>query len=249
MALTGYAGRGPSGVVGVAVALAALTAGCGAGGMTASPASPVPSALMTSAALATPPIAGPVATSAQPPPALTLAPAAAVPKTPAVPKTAVVPKTAPAPAATSSTSPPVRVTIPSIGVDSGLDKLGVDRSGILVPPATWGRAGWFSAGTIPGDVGPALIAGHIDSTSGPAVFAKLSTLKPGALVIVTEADGKRLTFEVDSGRSYPKTAFPTSVVYGPTPLRALRLVTCTGTFDHATGHYLDNYIAYAHLVA
>ena len=180
----------------------------------------------------------------------TATPATSTASSPAVAHPAVVvPLTAPAPPAASSTSLPVQVTIPSIGVDSSLVRLGVDKTGVLIPPTSWNTAGWFAAGTVPGDVGPALIAGHIDSTSGPAVFAKLSTIRPGAKVYVTQADGHRLTFVVDSGKSYPKTAFPTSVVYGPTPVRALRLVTCTGTFDHATGHYLDNYIAYAHLVA
>lgn len=155
---------------------------------------------------------------------------------------------APAPAAASKTSPPVRVLIPSIGVNSGLERLHVDATGILVPPVDYGTAGWYADGTVPGDTGPAVVAGHIDSTLGPAVFARLRALQPGARVLIDRADGSELSFRVDESRSSPKNSFPTAAVYGPTPVPALRLITCTGRFDRASGHYVDNFVVFTHLV-
>jgi sortase (surface protein transpeptidase) len=88
----------------------------------------------------------------------------------------------------------------------------------------------------------------VDSDTGPAVFYWLRHLKPGDRVYVTRADGTVATFGVTRVDSYPKTAFPTSVVYGPAPDAELRLITCGGTFDRSTGHYLSNVIAFAALV-
>ena len=156
---------------------------------------------------------------------------------------------APAPAATSKASLPVRVIIPSIGVNSDLERLHVDKAGVLMPPADYGTAGWYAAGTVPGDIGPAVVAGHIDSTTGPAVFARLHALQRGAQVLVDRADGSRLSFSVDEGHSYPKNSFPTAAVYGPTPVASLRLITCTGKFDRASGHYMDNFVVFTHLIA
>lgn len=159
------------------------------------------------------------------------------------------PTAAPAPpAAQPAQSPPVRVAIPSIGVDAPLDRLHLDATGTLVAPTTWQRAGWFADGPNPGQPGPAVVAGHVDSTSGPAVFYRLRDLVPGAGVVVTRADRTAVHFVVDELRHYPKNRFPTSVVYGPTSVAALRLVTCTGDFNSATGHYEDNLVVFAHLV-
>ncbi len=155
---------------------------------------------------------------------------------------------APGPAAASTVSPPVRVVVPSIGVDSALERLTIEPTGVLTPPVDFDKAGWFAAGIRPGAVGPAVIAGHVDSKSGPAVFVRLTELAAGAVIIVVRADGSSATFRVDAAHSYPKARFPTAAVYGPTPLPTLRLVTCTGDFDHSTGHYVDNFVVFAHLV-
>jgi sortase (surface protein transpeptidase) len=93
-----------------------------------------------------------------------------------------------------------------------------------------------------------VIAGHVDSYHGPAVFYWLRDLKPGDKVYVSRADGTIAVFSVTRVQQYPKAAFPTSVVYGPAPDAELRLITCGGTFDSTTGHYLSNVIAYATLV-
>lgn len=139
-----------------------------------------------------------------------------------------------------------RVIIPSIGVDTALISLGVDpRSGVLVPPERFDVAGLFSAGTFPGEIGPAIIAGHVDSTDGPAVFYRLEELLPDAVISVILSDGEEIDFTVVAVEQYPKTAFPTARVYGPTPDRALRLITCGGDFDRNRRSYLDNIVVYA----
>jgi len=143
-----------------------------------------------------------------------------------------------------------RVEIPSIGVDSTLEQLPLDEStGELTPPVDFDLAGWYRDGTVPGDVGPAVIAGHVDSVTAPAVFARLDELVAGDEIRVTLSDGTLTTFAVDSTTGTPKDAFPTDLVYGPTPTAQLRLITCDGDFDGATGHYLDNLIVFASLEA
>jgi len=156
------------------------------------------------------------------------------------------------PAAPSSTAPPagstpVRVRIPAIGVDSGLEDLGLGAQGELEPPRAWESAGWYRDGVVPGAVGPAVIAGHVDSGSGPAVFVDLAELAPGDEVEVTLSTGSVETFRVTGSERTPKATFPTSDVYGGTPTPSLRLITCDGTFDRSTGHYVDNLIVFAEL--
>ena len=140
---------------------------------------------------------------------------------------------------------PLRLVIPAIGVDAAVVPEGTDSAGALkVPPLTAANlAGWWEGGPAPGQDGPAVIAGHVDSTqAGPLVFWNLRLLKPGDLVTVKPAG---VTFAVTAVTQVAKTSFPTSDVYGPTPGPELRLVTCGGTFDSATGHYLSNLIVYA----
>lgn len=148
---------------------------------------------------------------------------------------------------TTEHAPPIEVAIPSIGVRSGLERLGMDAAGVLSPPRDPARAGWFAAGVRPGDAGPAVIAGHVDSRTGPAVFARLATLRRGALITVTGTDHRTVRFAVDEVRTYAKTRFPTADVYGGTPDAQLRLITCGGAFDRARGHYLLNIVVYASL--
>jgi sortase (surface protein transpeptidase) len=150
--------------------------------------------------------------------------------------------TAPGPA-----SPPVRLTIPSIRVATPLVRLGRERDGSMQVPTAFARAGWFAEGLTPGQVGPAVIAGHVDSKTGPAVFYRLRELRRGDIVQVERADGARLRFVVEQARSFPKATFPTAEVFGPAPWAALRLVTCGGTFDRARGSYRDNLVVFARL--
>lgn len=140
---------------------------------------------------------------------------------------------------------PVTVRIPSIGVETSLEALKVDSAGVLEPPTRADRAGWYAKGVAPGDAGPAVIAGHVDSKTGPGVFYRLPELRPGAEVQVERKDGSKLTFVVNHTYSTQKTEFPTAGVYGPAPLSELRLVTCGGDFDRVAGSYRDNVIVEA----
>lgn len=146
---------------------------------------------------------------------------------------------------TRAATAPVRVRIPAIGVDSPLTVLGVDDAGALVPPADFDRAGWFAAGPSPGDVGPSVIAGHVDSRDGPAVFFRLAELVPDDEILVERADGTTARFTVSRTARYAKDEFPTAEVYGPTPRAELRLITCGGEFDADRGSYRDNVVVAA----
>ena len=143
---------------------------------------------------------------------------------------------------------PVKLTIPSIGVRTSLIHLGLQANGSLQVPGSTTVAGWYTGSPRPGSVGGSVIAGHVDSYHGPAVFYWLRDLKPGDKVYVSRADGTIAVFSVTRVQESPKATFPTSVVYGPAPDAELRLITCGGTFDSTTGHYLSNVIAYATLV-
>lgn len=145
-------------------------------------------------------------------------------------------------------APPVRLSIPAIGVATPLDRLGLAADASMEVPSVFARAGWFSGGTLPGQQGPAVIAGHVDSRTGPAVFFRLRELKPGDQVEVDRADGVRLRFAVEGRAQYRKATLPAEAVFGPVPWPALRLVTCGGSFDRARGSYRDNLVVYARLV-
>src|SRR6201989_3604659 len=137
---------------------------------------------------------------------------------------------------------PVRLQIPAIAVSTPLVKLGRLPDGSLEVPKDWNTAGWYDQGPRPGQPGPEVILGHVDSTSGPAVFYQLRTLRPGDIVRVGLADGRTLTFRVQRLQRYPKDEFPTKAVYFPTLNRELRLITCGGDFDYARHSYVDNIV-------
>ncbi|HEU4349375.1 MAG TPA: class F sortase [Actinoplanes sp.] len=145
-------------------------------------------------------------------------------------------------------APPVRLRIPALRVDSRLDRLGLQPDGAIAVPERPEIAGWYAGGPRPGQAGPAVILGHVDSRTGPGIFARLGTVRPGARVHVERADGTSVTFRITGVSRVPKTRFPTGPVYAPTLDPALRLVTCGGTFDRTRGSYRDNVIAYADLV-
>ncbi|WP_433332330.1 class F sortase [Spirillospora sp. CA-294931] len=142
---------------------------------------------------------------------------------------------------------PTRVTIPSIGVRAPLSRLGLEPDGsVQVPPADRpGEAGWYEGGPTPGERGPAVILGHVDSPKGAAVFYDLGKLRPGHRIEVGRADGRVAVFTVESIERVSKDRFPTQRVYGPRDHAALRLVTCGGTYDRAERSYQDNIIVYA----
>ena len=140
---------------------------------------------------------------------------------------------------------PVSLTIPKLDLSVDLERLSLDDAGVLIPPQDFARPGWYVDSAVPGDIGPAVIAGHVDSRNGPAVFYDLRELAPGDVVDVGREDGSTARFTVLGTEQYPKEQFPTQAVYGPTPDAELRLITCGGVFDRAARSYRDNIVVYA----
>jgi sortase (surface protein transpeptidase) len=144
---------------------------------------------------------------------------------------------------------PVALTIPAIAVSTPLVRLGLTPAGALQVPDRFDVAGWYDRSPRPGATGPAVIAGHIDSVHGPAVFYRLSLLRNGDRVYVRRADGTVAVFGVTRVGLYPKDRFPTTAVYGAAPGPELRLITCGGTFDWTRHSYLSNVVVYAAAVS
>jgi sortase family protein len=147
---------------------------------------------------------------------------------------------------------PVSVDIPAIGVDSKLLHLGLDSDGTIQVPSletSSGVAAWYKYSATPGQIGSSVLEGHVDSYQGPAVFFRLGALRPGDTVDVTLADGVTAIFRVTGVRQYVKSRFPAKAIYGATNFAALRLITCGGAFDYATGHYLSSTVVFASLTS
>jgi LPXTG-site transpeptidase (sortase) family protein len=165
-------------------------------------------------------------------------------KATATPTPSPSPAAAPEPAAL-----PVSISIPAIDVRSELISLGANPDGTLQVPQPgpdYDKAAWFDGSPRPGDVGPAVIEGHVDSAAnGPSVFYSLGEVAAGDRIDVARADGSTVTFEVDEVRVVPKDDFPTLEVYGNTQGPELRLITCGGPFDSSAGHYEDNVVVFA----
>jgi LPXTG-site transpeptidase (sortase) family protein len=143
----------------------------------------------------------------------------------------------------------IGVDIPAIGVRSRLVRLGLDHNRELEVPDDFSLAGWFTHGPAPAEPGPAVIAGHVDSRRGGAVFRQLERLEPGDLVHVHRADGLVATYRVDRVEQHPKDAFPTEAVYGNTADAQLRLITCGGALDLRRRTHRDNVIVFATLAS
>lgn len=143
---------------------------------------------------------------------------------------------------------PVRLRIPALGVDAPVGLVGKAPDGTVEVPTEWQEVGWFDEGPRPGEDGPAVLLGHVDSKAGPAVFVRLPQVQLGTVVEVVGDAGGVTRFTVDRLEQYPKTRFPTDAVYLPALRPELRLVTCGGEFDRTTGHYRDNVVGYASLV-
>lgn len=151
----------------------------------------------------------------------------------------------PSPATGQQGLRPRTLTIPAIKVHSGLESLGLSASGALDVPGKPADAGWYAGGAVPGAAGPAVLVGHVDSLTGPAVFSRLSLLRLHDVINVALSDGSSARFQVTAVQRYPKDHFPTDAVYGPQPDPQLRLITCGGAFD---GHrYADNVVVFARL--
>jgi LPXTG-site transpeptidase (sortase) family protein len=178
--------------------------------------------------------------------------------TPAVPDQPDTPPTSAAPhrSAASGAGPhlprsrPVRLLIPKISVDAPFTDLAIDRSGQLEPPPSHDTnlVGWYAKGHTPGEPGTAIIAGHVDTATSPAVFAGLSELRKGDRFQVARADGGKATFVVYATKSFEKDAFPSDRVYGDTPDAQVRLITCAGAYDRRARDYTENLVVFARLV-
>jgi hypothetical protein len=175
------------------------------------------------------------------------------PPSPAAPSTTGVASVAGTAAETTPGLPaakPASLTIPAIGVRvEGIKDLGLAPDGALEVPPDATTVGWFTGAPSPGEAGPAVLAAHVDYKHVPGAFSRLKELRPGEQAQVGRADGRIAVFTVYRVDRYAKAAFPTDEVYGDTPDPELRLITCGGAFDRASGNYLDNVVAYAKLTA
>ena len=174
----------------------------------------------------------------------------------------IVTGTSAAPAVVSSSAPrpiladslpesvPLTVQIPALGVAAGpLVHLGLTADRALEVPEDAATAGWFRLSPTPGEIGPSVIAGHINYASVPGVFVRLHEMRPGGTITVDRADGTSAVFTTYAVERHPKAAFPTQRVYGNTESPELRLITCGGGFDESSGEYLDNVIVFATLTS
>jgi sortase (surface protein transpeptidase) len=145
-------------------------------------------------------------------------------------------------------SVPLRLDIPSVRIDTSLLRLGLNADNTLQVPWKPLLAGWYQGSPTPGELGPAIIAGHVDSwATGPAVFYHLGQVVVGAAVLVTRADRSVAHFQVTAVTSYPKTAFPTQLVYGDVNRAELRVITCAN-WNSTTKEYDNNVVVFARLV-
>jgi LPXTG-site transpeptidase (sortase) family protein len=146
---------------------------------------------------------------------------------------------------------PASVRIPAIDVESEVISLGLQPDGSLAVPQPgpdYDKAAWFDGSPRPGQAGPSVIEGHVDSAaSGPSVFYRLGDLAAGDRIEVTHDDGSAVAFTVDEVRVVPKDDFPTYDVYGNTAGPELRLITCGGPFDSSARSYVDNVVVFASL--
>lgn len=146
-------------------------------------------------------------------------------------------------------SRPVKLAIPQLFVEAPFVELGLDRAGALEAPAKENHnlVGWYRDGASPGERGSAVVAGHVDTATGPAVFLMLHLLAPGNTIDITRKDGIVATFAVDSVQTFPKDRFPDQQVYADTDEAQLRLITCGGAYDRQRKDYTDNVVVFAHL--
>lgn len=173
------------------------------------------------------------------------------PAQPHQPSKATVPAAVPSKAAalTTARSTPTVLKIPSLSLTVSLSSLGLNTDGTAQVPTNVQQPGWYRLGPSPGEIGSAVILGHVDSSQGPGVFFNLRSLATGDVVDVMLADGITAQFKVTAVAMYPKATFPDEAVYASDGSSALKLVTCGGTFDTATGHYLSNLVVSASLTA
>ena len=144
---------------------------------------------------------------------------------------------------------PVRISIPAIGVNAPVIPLGLNPDRTLEVPKDFADTGWFELGPEPGEQGSAVIVGHLESLAGPGVFERLRDLRVGQVITIRLQDASTVRYVADSMRRVQKSRFPTNLVYAQTKQPTLRLITCAGKMNPATGYHPDNYIVFASLAA
>ncbi|MFF7557768.1 class F sortase [Streptomyces olivaceus] len=172
------------------------------------------------------------------------------PPLPAQPGTSAPPASPASPAGRAlPRSKPERLLIPEISVDAPFTDLAIGKNGQLKPPpaADTNLVGWYAGGVSPGEKGTSIIAGHVDTKTSAAVFARLDRLNEGDVFRVERADGRTASFTVDSLETFEKDAFPSERVYGDADRPEVRLITCAGDYDHKVKDYTDNLVVFAHL--
>jgi sortase (surface protein transpeptidase) len=146
-------------------------------------------------------------------------------------------------------SRPVRLAIPALDIDTTFEgSLGLDDAGAIEVPDSYEEVGWYRFGPTPGETGPAVIIGHVDSIDGAAIFFYLGQLSVGDEVVVTREDGSKAVFAVQALERYPQDEFPTDRVYGSIPYAGVRLITCSGTYDRDADSYSHNLVVYGRLM-
>lgn len=140
---------------------------------------------------------------------------------------------------------PAQVRIATIDVTAPVVPMGLNKDQTVEVPHHPGDVGWYSLGPAPGEAGSAVLLGHVDSTSGPAVFSRLKSIRIGAEVDVVRVDGSMARFDVVSIATYPNERFPAQRVYRNHGRRSLTLVTCGGAYDRSRGGYQANVVVYA----
>jgi len=216
--------------LGVAV-LVGLLAGCGSGTGAAAVAPPTADRAVAATAQAPDPSTGPAGGTGSAPSAADAAATEASDER--------------LPADAAPISPPVGLSIPAIGVEAPVSSLGVGPDGAVEVPDNGDDTGWLDSSSLPGARGPAVLLGHVDSAAGPGVFRDLEQLVVGDLIQVRTESGATVDYTVTGSSRYPKTEFPTDLVYGPAPGPLLRLITCGGVFDQSVGSHLDNVVVFA----
>ncbi|NTU72810.1 class F sortase [Candidatus Roizmanbacteria bacterium] len=139
---------------------------------------------------------------------------------------------------------PARLLIPRLRIDSAVEAVAQDKDGAMDVPKNEWNVGWYSLGTRPGETGSAVIAGHLDTAVGPAIFYRISSLQPDDVVEVIDIKGRQTKFRVTSIKVHPYTSFPINEVFGKTGGSFLNLITCTGAFDQNTKRYSDRIVVY-----
>lgn len=140
---------------------------------------------------------------------------------------------------------PVRLRIPKMQLDVPFEEpLGLNADRTIQAPRAYTDVGWYQYGATPGEIGSAVVLGHVDTYKGAAVFYHLGELSAGDEVYVDREDGTTATFVVQELHRYLQSDFPSHLVYDPTPYPSLRLITCTGTYDHGTQRYDHNLVVF-----